>query len=348
MFKHTVRTLSLVMALVLLLTVGGVWATWMYASPPEPQSMDIPVKIANFHYADIYITKITPQESGLTKTNHTTVQAGTTGNASFQVTFYNGSNVPYYYKDAQIIDNGSANFEVSDIPEENCVASKTYETFTVTFSGSTDAEIFFHFVVDKESIGEVVASTAVDRFREILNNATDYKFLTDAMDDRAGWFNPGSDVTYIGNVAGSGTGDSSTINTLFGNEFMSMDLDGDGKTEPITMMIKRENLDSNSGTGDSYSYSSGWGGNMTTVQGAEMTLYITSETLTSQKTVVVYAVAFTKYSSETEWVELVPLTKGTATTNNYNGYGSPANSFNTDTWKSDGGQTLRQIIAAQN
>ena len=347
MFRRTIRTSSLLLSLVLLLTVGGVWATWEYFAPPHPVEKTLNASVANFHYPDIYIIEINPRDSGLTKTDHTTAQVETTGNASFQVTFYNGSNVPYYYKDAQIIDNGKANFEVSDIPEENCVASKTYETFTVTFSGSADAEIFFQFVVDKDSIGEVVASTAVDRFAEILNTVTDYEFLTNAMDDRAGWFNPGSDVTYIGNVAGSGSGDSGTINALFSEEFMSMDLDGDGTTEPITMMIKRENLDGNSATGDSYSYSSGWGGNTTTVHGAEMTLYITAQNVERQDSVVVYAAAFTKYEPDSDWVELVPLTMGEAETNNYNGYGT-ANSFNTDTWVSDGGQTLEKIIAAQN
>ena len=348
MFRNMVRALSLVLSLVLLLTVGGVWAAWMYGMPPEPQETDIPVKLSNFQYADIYIIKIEPKGTGLTKTGHTTVQGEVTGNASFEVTFYNGSNVTYYYNEAQTL-SGGASYSVNGIEQKDPVESTTYKTITVDFSTGGSAEIFFHFVVDKDSIGEVVASTAVDRFREILNTDADYTFLTNAMDEDD---DDKSKVTYIGNVAGADSGDSATINTLFGDEFMSMDLDGDGDTEPITMMIKREDLDGNGNTGASYSYTSGWfNPTTTTVTGAEMTLYITAQDLSNVRSgaeISVYAAVFTKYPGETEWVELVPLTKGVADANNYNGWGSSANSFNTDTWVSDGGQTLRQIVAAQN
>lgn len=346
MFKNTVRALSLVMALVLLLTVGGVYATWTYGTPPAPEETTIPVKLSNFHYADIYIIKITPKDSGLTKTDHTKVSATVSAGSSYEVTFYNGSNVSYYYKEAETL-SGNAKYTVSGIVEKEEVPAESYKTVTVTFSTGGSAEIFFHFVIDKDSIGEVVARTAVDRFRDILNNIAfedSYETLDTAMDNRSGW-NKASAVTYIGNVSGSNSGDSATINTLFGSEFMSMDLDGDGDTEPITMMIKREDLDDNLTTGAPYTYTSGR--NEYTVNGAEMTLYITAEKLTSQRTVTVYAVVFTKHPGETEWVEMVPLTKGTATTNNYTGLGS-ANSFNTDTWKSNDGKTLRQIIDAQN
>lgn len=348
MFKHTVRTLSLVMALVLLLSIGGVYATWTYGTPPAPEETTIPVKLSNFHYADIYIIKITPKDSGLTKTDHTKVSATVSAGDRFEITFYNGSNVSYYYKEAETL-SGNAVYTVSGIVEKEEVPAESYKTVTVTFPAGGSAEIFFHFVVDKDSIGEVVAHTAVDRFREILNTDADYTFLTNAMDEDD---DDKSKVTYIGNVAGADSGDSATINTLFGDEFMSMDLDGDGKPERITMMIKREDLDGNGNTGDSYSYTSGWfNPTTTTVTGAEMTLYITAQDLSNVRNgtdITVYAAVFTKYPGEDEWVELMPLTIGVADANNYNGWGSYANSFNTDTWKSDGGQTLRQIVAAQN
>lgn len=345
MFRRTTRTLSLLLSLILLLSVGGVYAVWTYCLPPTPVEKEIPVTLSAFKYADIYITKIEPigGDGTMTKTDHTKVSATVSVGSSFAVTFYNGSDISYYYKEAETL-SGSDAYEVSGIAQKDEIPAKTYKTITVTFTGSGSADIFFHFVVDKDSIGIVVARTAVDRFREILNTPTEYATLTTAMNNRSGW-NKASAVTYIGNVAGSGTGDSGTINGLFGSEFMSMDLDGDGEAEPITMMIKRENLDGKESTGATYTYTNY--NREYTVNGAEMTLYITSETLTRQDSVVVYAATFTLYPGETEWVELVPLTKGTAETNNYSGYGS-ANSFNTDTWVSDGGQTLEEIIVAQN
>ena len=123
-----------------------------------------------------------------------------------------------------------------------------------------------------------------------------------------------------------------------------MDLDGDGKTEPITMMIKRENLDDSTATGTSYTYTSG--SRNYTVHGVEMTLYITSKDLDgirSGASVEVYAATFTILPGQGQWVQVVPLTKGTASANNYSGWGS-ANSFNTDTWKSDSGKTMSQLM----
>jgi hypothetical protein len=153
-------------------------------------------------------------------------------------------------------------------------------------------------------------------------------------------------VTYVGNVAGADTGDSRLVQELFTDEFLSMDLDGDGKSEPITLMIKRENLDGNEYTGAAYSYaqSSWWGSQSTkTVRGAEFTLYITSEGFSSN-TLTVYAATYTKFQSKDEWVEVVPLTKGTATANNYSsGNWGTKNSFNTDTWKSEAGKTMDEL-----
>lgn len=341
MFRRTTRILSLVLSIVLLLSIGGVYAVWTYTYPPEPEEIELPVKLSLFHYADIYIIKITPKDSGLTKTDHTKASAAVSAGDSFEVTFYNGSDVSYYYDRAETIA-GEATYDVTGIAQKDEIPPKTEVTATVTFSTGGEAEIQFHFTVDKDSIGIVVAKTAVDRFREILNSPDEYAYLKAAMDDHSG----ASRVTYIGNVYGAADDDSKAIETLFGSEFLNMDLDGDGNTEPITIMIKRENLDGDILTGAPYSYTSGWfNPTTTTVNGAEMTLYITAKDLSNvanNANVDVYAAAFTKYPEQTDWVELVPLTQGTATTNNYNGWGD-ANSFNTDTWVSNGGQTLKQM-----
>ena len=68
------------------------------------------------------------------------------------------------------------------------------------------------------------------------------------------------------------------------------------------------------------------------------------DNVSSGKEVVVYAATFTKAAGSDTWKELVPLTRGTADANNYSGYGS-ANSFNTDTWLSDEGKSMRQLVA---
>ena len=352
----------------LCLLVSGVSAVWNYFGPAETKNKQVPTSISNFKYGTLYITEVKVQGGNYTtaqvkKSADTNIDADLTltnaasSSVTVSVTFYNSTDVVYYYNETQTVssDNSRIGYEVTGIEQKEAVYPKTYKTVSVEFAYSGNntssrdllATLHFNFVIDKDSIGDIVAQTAVDRFRDILNNKAfdgSYTYLTDAMDDRDGW-NKGSAITYIGNVSGSTSDDSSVINYLFGEEFMSMDLDGDGKTEPITMMIKREDLDSDTSTGDSYSYTS-WGREYT-VNGVEMTLYITSENLnsvSSGKQVVVYAAAFTRLDGADEWTALVPLTKGSASANNYGGYGS-ANSFNTDTWVSDNGKTMKELSA---
>lgn len=370
MFKTLSRVVCFLLAVLTVLTVGGVYATWKYATQaPTPQSITTPISLSDFAYGMFYITKVKVTDGAYSSADFSkvsdvdvgcdiTLTANATSSVTISVSFYNNTDVNYYYDKTETVSSSNDNiiYEVTGISQKDAVAPHSSKTLYVTFSyeGSVPSnkallsQLHFKFVLDKESIGGIVAQTAVDRFRDILNNKAydgSYSDLITGMDNRSG-FNKASAITYIGNVAGSSSGDSRLIETLFGEEFMSMDLDGDGKAEPITMMIKRENLDNSVETGAEYTYST-WSGTQT-VRGVEMTLYITSQDLdnvSSGQTVVVYAASFTKLSGATEWTDLVPLTKGSAKANNYSGYGS-ANSFNTDTWTSDDGKTIKQL--AQN
>lgn len=366
MKRNYLHTLIIVLLILACYTISGVYASWQYLTPPVDAQGELVNKMGNFSYGTFYITSVkiaggeyksadAVKKSDLNITTNLNLTEERTSSVVVEVTFYNNTEVSYYYNKTETVsfNNDAIEYTVSGIEQEEEIPSKTFRTVCVTFDYNNNvivseellAELHFNFVVDKDSIGDVVAQTAVDRFRDILNNVafeTSYSTLTTAMDNRSG-FNKGSAVTYIGNVSGSSNADSRVIESLFGEEFMSMDLDGDGNSEPITMMIKRENLDNDTSTGDSYSYSS-WGGT-NTVYGVEMTVYITAENLdnvSSGKSIVVYAASFTKLSGTDTWIELVPLTKGVANANNYSGYGS-ANSFNTDTWVSDSGKTMKAL-----
>ncbi len=368
----TLRRNSLVIYLVALLlvlatlTVPGVYALWTYFTAPSPTDADISNTISPFEYGLIYITQIKQLDSAgssaMEKTAATDVHAdinlGASGSSvSYQVTFYNSTDVTYYYNEAQTIsaNHKAIGYEVTGIAQKDAVPSKTYKTLTITFTKTgasatpLSADIHFSFVVDKDSIGIVVAQTAVDRFLDILNNKVapdSYHTLESAMNANGGGWGADSRVTYIGNVSGSTSADTRVIESLFGEEFMSMDLDGNGTAEPITMMIKRENLDNNTATGADYTYSS-WL-STSTVRGVEMTLYITAQNLDDVgrgDSVTVYAATFTLFDGESQWVELVPLTMGTASPNNYSsGALGSLNSFNTDTWKSTNGKTMSQLV----
>ncbi len=367
MRKRLLPMTALLLALVCLMGIGGVWASWQYAAgPASVVNPRMAVSLQEFRYGMLYITSVSPaggsyhsvsayRTADLDMHADITLNSSTSSSLTLDVTFYNNTDTSFYYNKTETMswDNANIGYTISGIAQKDEIPAKTFKTISVTFAfegnnvSSADllADLRFHFVVDKDSIGSIVARTAVDRFRDILNNvvfANSYQTLEDAMNNRSG-FNKASAVTYIGNVHGSSNTDSRVIENLFGEEFMSMDLDGDGKAEPITMMIKRENLDNNTQTGDAYTYTS-WG-RENTVYGAEMTLYITAKDLSDVsggEPVVVYAAAFTKLEGADTWTDLVSLTKGTAEANNYGGYGS-ANSFNTDTWVSDDGKTMDDL-----
>lgn len=367
MQRGSMLILLVTLLLVLSLSVPGVFALWHYYGLTDAEAENVASNLSAFHYGLLYITKVsviqgTYNTAQVTKNGELNLSADITlkpqagSEVVVEVTFYNSTASSFYYNTTDVVswNNDRIGYTVSGIETKDEIPGKSYKTVQVTFAfdGNTysatqlQADLHFNFVIDKESIGDIVALTAVDRFRAILNNEVfenSYEILEDAMNNRSG-FNKASAVTYIGNVVGANTQDSNTIKELFSEEFLAMDLDGDGETEPITMMIKRENLDNNNATGDAYTYTN-WG-RQYTVNGAEMTIYITAEKLnnvSSGKSVVVYAASFTKLEGADTWTELIPLTVGTANANNYSGYGS-ANSFNTDTWKSESGKTIEQLI----
>ena len=367
--KSAIKYMALFLALITAFGISGAFAAWHFADEPA-KAVDnaLYCQMNEFRYGMLYITRISvvggsysnaePAVIGdLNMQANITLNPQAASSVTMEVTFYNNTSSSFYYNKTDAIswNNNAIDYTVTGIKKQDEIPGYSYKTARVTFAYAGNnvsatsllGELQFNFVVDKDSIGDIVALTAVDRFKAILNNEVakdSYQTLENAMNNRSGW-NKASAVTYIGNVAGSSSADSNVIKSLFGQEFMSMDLDGDGKAEPITIMIKREDLDDNTTTGDSYTYTS-WGREYS-VSGADMTLYITAADLSnvsSGRSVVVYAAAFTKHPDSNTWTELVPLTKGTADANNYDGYGS-ANSFNTDTWLSDAGISIKRLAA---
>ncbi len=362
---------SIIMILAVLSGIGGAFAVWIYPYDPAAQESTVSTTATSFKYGFLYITETAVtggdyQSAALTKTGDTTAYAdinlkdSTSSTAVAQVTFYNSTDVSYYYdKTEKTTESTLIDCNISGIAQKDEIPSKTYKTITVTFDYNSDdvtdtsftGELIFKFTIDKDSIGNIVAQTVTEKFEEVLNNEIEpdaYQTLTEAMDERGtSSYNAASSVTYIGNVAGADTGDSQAITDMFGEDAFAMDLDGDGNAEPITMMIKRENVDNDVTTGDYYTYQN-WRGEDITVNGVEMTIYITAEDFSNTNrgdSIVVYAAVFTRYSETDNWVQIVPLTKGTADANNYEGsFFGEANSFNTDTWRDENNNTIETVV----
>ena len=172
---------------------------------------------------------------------------------------------------------------------------------------------------------DIVAVRGADqRFKEILNTPALLDTLIKRMNTVTSAWDPNgrADDSYVGNVVGSTSADSAVLNELFtvdGVNYLTMEIEGDEK--PVTVLIKREDLDGKATTGDE--------------NGNEMTIYMTAETI-GNNPVTVYAAVYTKDNtvSGSEWTQIGQLFEGKANTNRYSGWFGSRDSFNTDTWLS--------------
>ena len=270
--------------------------------------------------------------------------------ARFSITVFNNTDVSYYYlamvRGTYTTDSG----ELVAYSNENIVLTPDIQmgdeikpgemlTFNVTASfadNATDTSdpsltsiIDYQFsTVKPENKDEAAVAGVLERFPEILNTAETYEYLISAMNTR-----PSNRVStsYIGNVVEAHDQDSAAIEYLFGETMM---LNIDGVNMPVTVMIKRENIDGNRNTGES----PGWFG------GREMTLYITADPLdVAGAYVPVYAAVYTKNSNSDTWYQLGDVFKGTAKVVTYAGRNGTG-SFDTDTWRSTDNKQIEDLV----
>lgn len=208
----------------------------------------------------------------------------------------------------------------------------------------TLAEFNFSDISQEET--EEVNKSLAQKFLEILNDSTDYATLTGAMDDNYDGSRAWT-ATYIGNVAGSSSDDTTLLSELFDG---ALSLEVNGTAVEVTCIIKRENIDGDTSTGDSYKV--GW----STYRGCEMTLYLTTanfDRLSYNDYPPVYAMVFTKPSQNAAWVQIgEEMYEGTAQVVGYVG-GTTTGSFDTGTWRSSNtyhgvssGATISTLIQA--
>lgn len=268
-----------------------------------------------------------------------TVDLSKTGNntATLNITLYNNSTFVYVFDRVDYLlgegtyDNQNITLALNGLQKGQELAGGQYLEFSATFSylnGQPVANtvlnsiINFNFIPASEYVPEIAVSDALGQFEVILNTEEDFNALITQMENN----NDRANDTYIGNVVGASTADTRLLEQLFteeGKNYLVLDING--KKTSVTAMIKRENLDGNTATGESSS-------------GNEMTIYLTADNISSagwRGSVTVYAIVFTKPADSDKWVQIGNMYEGTATVNNYNGslFGT-RNSFNTDTWSS--------------
>ncbi len=276
----------------------------------------------------------------------------------YKITVWN--NTPYKYAYSGIVCSNSTeggyngNSSVSTIPANNKISITTsinkstsvepgerleFEaTYTMGRSVAANSDyktlVNYKFGVNIDSVGDVAIDVVLDQFGSVLNDDTPggaYETLCDKIDDKFDGIN-GWKTNYIGNVADSTSEDSQTINALFQGK---LQLTVDGKVTNVTLLIKREDVDGDLNTGDSYTSTHPNGS--FSASGCEMTIYMTVDPLNRQGAAAeVYAAVFTcNKVGDTygDWYMLGDMYLGTATIVGYEG-GESTGSFNTETWLS--------------
>lgn len=223
-------------------------------------------------------------------------------------------------------------------------------TFYVRMSHTRNSQrtynplLTFNFTTEiSEKEEETVRDTVSHKFLEILNNDTKYAQLLDEMNENYNSSKGDWTVSYIGNVAGSHDDDSEYLMEAFDG---ALTLNLGGAEVNVTCIIKRENIDGDYTTGDSYKI------NSTTYRGCEMTLYMTTADFANYSyndRVPVYAMVFTKTSANMDWEQIgETMYRGDAQVVGYVG-GDSTGSFDTGQWRSTEvyhGVPSRSTIAA--
>jgi hypothetical protein len=294
-----------------------------------------------------------------TTVKSTISRSRSTGTVTYNITVLNNTNLTYSYRGIYYqtnLEGYTGNNYVSTSNNRSKIgvvcslASPTANkkvapgdtlNFTVTYtigssmSASTDWKTMINLQFGINVDGEREALEIVEsKFLNILNTQSTYLQLLDALDNK---FDGRQEWTsnYIGNVTGSSSADSMAVNTLFAGQLQitvgEEDMDA-------TVLIKHENLDGNTLTGDDYKLNYTQYGEVTH-EGCEMTLYLTIDPLNRAGTYVpVYAVVFTCDRDEqgnriSDWYRIGSTYAGTANVVTYDG-GNGTGSFVTDNWRS--------------
>lgn len=236
----------------------------------------------------------------------------------------------------------------TSLPTSTIINPNERVTFTTTYTlenGLTrnydyKTLVNYKFAVNVDSVGEVAVDEVLIQLDDILNDVSEggaYETLIDAIDDKYDGVNDWTS-NYIGNVGDANSTDVQTINSLFEGK---LNITVDGETQEITLIIKRENIDGDESTGDSFTATKNNGS--VTMRGCEMTIYVTTDALNSRGYAPVYAAVYTCDQNDDgtpgTWYMLGDRYAGEANVVGYNGEVSTG-SFDTGTWRSTA-QTYR-------
>lgn len=250
-----------------------------------------------------------------------------------------------------VYTKNNVNDTTSTFKEGTTVEPNTTVTFYATYQFArnvpSEKELSFllnyNFGIHVDSFGDMALDRVLVKFEDVLNTESTYQDLITHIDDK--FQDQEWQSNYMGNVTGADNDDTKTIERLFGDQ---LSLTIDGVTKNITLLIKRENVDGNTATGDRYGVTYPGNRNPTYYSGCEMTLYMTANDLdrtpedgeyNSRTQADVYIAIFTcKADSNGNpvggWYQIGDVYKGIAPISSYSGDRNQPGSFVTDDWVS--------------
>ncbi|MBO5926599.1 MAG: hypothetical protein J6Q38_03470 [Clostridia bacterium] len=353
--KSLSSLLLTLISVIFLFSIGGVLATWNYALPVEDAESN--VGITGLLHKTVYITNAKTLEGdgnlvidGYLATNldtKVTLKNQRTSYVTASVTVYNSTNVTYAFN---AVKYQSGNYDNTNITYNQSIKHGdqilAYESLTFTvkyaFAGSSTSNRVLNSILNFEFVQlselpeeeEIAVSGALQQFQNIINDVDEtgsFTKLLNQMDNNQA--NDRHDDSYIGNVNGASSSDIALLEDLFqGNLTLIID----GVETEVTILIKRENVDGNTTTGDE--------------NGNELTIYMTTSALTKQwyetsKTATVYAAVYSSNDDGDNWYRLGEMYEGKATIKGYDGNIFGSGSFDTDSWVSTNNKTIETIIS---
>lgn len=238
-------------------------------------------------------------------------------NITYKITVHNNTDVTYWYINQEYVEDFESNFLIGksngitvvtkDRPDDNSstfnsedwIPPQTYRDFYVTYTFGSQAQAYpatfinFMFGIKMDAVH--------DEFLTVLNDPTPsggYEYITQIFNEKYAQ----TGETIIANVGE----EKDIFDALFGSD---LTVNIDGVEVPVTIMIRRENVDGRD-TGDDYF------GTSSAPSGCEYTVYITVDPLDSPTgEAVVYAVSYSNggvADEDGKWYQLGQLYEGAA------------------------------------
>ena len=307
---------------------------------------------------DVYTSTFAEYSTAVT-TNLSKSSDRTAGSVTYVIRVFNNTKHEYAYRDlyyqtsvynnSYIVENQTTaqnkNINiVTKFPNGNTVAPGDFLEFEITYTLGSDRNTFranqtfntlvnYRFGINVET--EAAARDAIAaKFQNILNTTSTYEELVDVLDNK---FDGNQEWTsnYVGNVGNATSDDAVAVNTLFAGQLQMII---NGQIKPASVLIKHENLDNNTKTGDDYVAVNSSNGGVFRGYGCEMTLYLTTDPLTTANGLAeVYVCVFTCNRDDSGnivggWYRIGDSYKGKANIVGYNGESGGTGSFVTDNW----------------